>query len=253
MLPHADGRPGDCGPIIFDYNFRQAVKDRICRDFDVLVVCYDSTGLVVDEVDDRSSGGSNNSSSSGSDRDSGNGSHSDSDSNEDHCDTSSSTSGSSTDEDDEYEDDSSINNSLREQGKGKGADNQRLLDVLARAIARTGASRILTFHSGARKGNDAVIHFATSANRQLLQQHLQQLGGKHCSSRVILRGITTETKGRRQLLSEFDSSPDDVVYVLASCRTIGEGIDTKHADMVMFASPKDSSTAVQQVGCSLTV
>lgn len=41
MLPHKDGTPGDCGPILFRYSLYQAVQDGACKDFKVLVMFTD--------------------------------------------------------------------------------------------------------------------------------------------------------------------------------------------------------------------
>lgn len=89
--------------------------------------------------------------------------------------------------------------------------------------------------------------FATPENQQLLAQLLQEFGAGY--KRVRLEGLTAEDSSRQHLLQEFDATPDDEVFVLASCRTIGEGVDTKNANMVFFADPKGSYAAtIQAVG-----
>lgn len=40
MLPLKDGTPGHCGPILYRYSCYQAVRDKVCRDFKVLIMFY---------------------------------------------------------------------------------------------------------------------------------------------------------------------------------------------------------------------
>ena len=127
-------------------------------------------------------------------------------------------------------------------------DDIEVLRVLARAIARTRAGRVLSFHSRAKAGAGCVNAFATPSNRLVLQRLLLEEFGASWVKRVTLRGLTADDTGRRAVLDEFDATPDDEVYVLASCRTIGEGVDTKHANMVFFATPRGSHSATVQVG-----
>ena len=55
-----------------------------------------------------------------------------------------------------------------------------------------------------------------------------------------MKGIDCSTKNRRKILDTFDNTKDDEIYILCSCRTIGEGVDTKKANMCVFADPKSS-------------
>lgn len=142
----------------------------------------------------------------------------------------------------------------QEEGNADGSGNSSNADavpdyaklrVLARSIARTGANRVLSFHSRAKVGDGCVRAFATPENQQLLAQLLQEFVAGY--KRVRLEGLTAEDSTRQQLLQQFDATPDDEVFVLASCRTIGEGVDTKNANMVFFADPKGSYAATIQV------
>lgn len=113
---------------------------------------------------------------------------------------------------------------------GEGSD-AAVLRVLARSIAHTGSGRVLSLHSRAKVGEGCVRSFAVDENRQQLEQLLREFGADWVQA-VRLEGLTAEDRGRQELLDEFDATPDDEVFVLASCRTIGEGVDTKHANMV---------------------
>jgi hypothetical protein len=143
-------------------------------------------------------------------------------------------------EEEGWDDDSSSgSSSIDEQS------DYAVLRVLARAIARSGANRVMSFHSRAKVGDVCVRAFATPQNQQLLVQLLQQFGADY--QRVRLEGVTAEDGKRQQLLQQFDATPDDEVFVLASCCTIGEGVDTKNTDMVFFTDPRGSDSATIQV------
>jgi hypothetical protein len=122
-----------------------------------------------------------------------------------------------------------------------------VLRALARAVARTRAGRVLSFHSRAKVGDGCVTAFATPENQQQLQQLLQEFGADWVQG-LRLEGLTAEDGGRQKLLQDFDATPDGEVFTLASCRTIGEGVDTKNANMVFFADPRGSYAANIQVG-----
>jgi predicted helicase len=64
---------------------------------------------------------------------------------------------------------------------------------------------------------------------------------------VPQQSLTASTRDKAGLLREFDESPDDEIFVLASCRAISEGVDTRFADMVVLASPKASWADTVQV------
>ena len=46
------------------------------------------------------------------------------------------------------------------------------------------------------------------------------------------------------MLSALDNTPDTEIYIISSCETIGEGVDTKKANMCVFADPKSSVTKI---------
>uniref|UniRef100_A0A383W0L8 Uncharacterized protein n=1 Tax=Tetradesmus obliquus TaxID=3088 RepID=A0A383W0L8_TETOB len=105
----------------------------------------------------------------------------------------------------------------QEEGNADGSGNSSNADavpdyaklrVLARSIARTGANRVLSFHSRAKVGDGCVRAFATPENQQLLAQLLQEFGAGY--KRVRLEGLTAEDSSRQHLLQEFDATPDAV-------------------------------------------
>jgi predicted helicase len=51
---------------------------------------------------------------------------------------------------------------------------------------------------------------------------------------------------RKKILNNFDLTPNNEIYIISSCETIGEGIDTKNANMCVFVDPKSSSVKIIQ-------
>ena len=63
--------------------------------------------------------------------------------------------------------------------------------------------------------------------------------------------ITAKTKmeKREQILKKFDENPNEQLSLLVSCKTIGEGIDTQNANMVLFCdSTKSVKEIMQKIG-----
>jgi predicted helicase len=48
------------------------------------------------------------------------------------------------------------------------------------------------------------------------------------------------------LLKKFDKSKNNEVVIISSCETIGEGIDTKNANMCVFVDTKSSYVKIIQ-------
>lgn len=66
---------------------------------------------------------------------------------------------------------------------------------------------------------------------------------------MIGLGSEISPENRKKILKEFEETPDNEVYVISSCQTIGEGIDTKKAGMCVFVDPKTSYVnIIQNIG-----
>ena len=131
-------------------------------------------------------------------------------------------------------------------GKG-GLDNAKVLRMLARAIARTKKGRVLLFLKRATKGDGCVKDFAVAENEALLQKYLAEAGADWVQD-VRLAGTVAQDRNRVKLLSDFDATPPNSVFVLVSCRTLGEGVDTRTGEMAAFPQAKGSYVATIQVG-----
>ena len=51
---------------------------------------------------------------------------------------------------------------------------------------------------------------------------------------------------RYNILKQMEQTDDHSILIISSCQTIGEGVDTKDANMVVFVDAKSSITAITQ-------
>jgi superfamily II DNA or RNA helicase len=128
-------------------------------------------------------------------------------------------------------------------------------DAISRTILETGNNRVLTFHSRSQtkseKGSD-VLSFTDIENKNkfikcfknIIKIEFPQLKNKYKNIEFI--GITANTKNKTQILKNFDETPDNEIFILSSCKTIGEGVDTKNANMIVFIDPKQSYVEIIQ-------
>ena len=63
---------------------------------------------------------------------------------------------------------------------------------------------------------------------------------------VKLRGVTSKKNNREKVLKVFDKEKKGRIYCLASCKTLGEGIDTKYANIMVPVDPSGSLEYEQQ-------
>ncbi len=45
-------------------------------------------------------------------------------------------------------------------------------------------------------------------------------------------------KDKNEVLTRFENTKDDEIFIIASCATIGEGVDTKNANMCVLLIQK---------------
>ena len=129
-----------------------------------------------------------------------------------------------------------------------------IYESIARAILTTGNTRVLTFHADAAADSDSetsVLRFVdkpkfVEAFHRVCAKEFPDKVGKFNVSRITFTAITAETKNKDAILGAFDTCTDDEIYIVSSCRTIGEGVDTKKANMCVFVDPKTSIIAIIQ-------
>ena len=129
-----------------------------------------------------------------------------------------------------------------------------IYESIARAILATGNTRVLTFHADANeksKSETSVLRFVDKAKfieafRGVCAKEFPDKVGMFADACITFTAITAETKNKDYILGAFDTCRDDEIYIVSSCRTIGEGVDTKKANMCVFVDPKSSVISIIQ-------
>ena len=136
--------------------------------------------------------------------------------------------------------------------------DKSIFEAISRSILETGNTRVLTFHARSEVESDLgsnVKSFIKQSNVELfkncfkdvLKKEFPSLKGKYKS--ITFTGITASTKNKSDILQSFDNTKDNEIFILASCKTIGEGVDTKGANMIVFIDPKQSYVdIIQNIG-----
>jgi superfamily II DNA or RNA helicase len=124
-------------------------------------------------------------------------------------------------------------------------------ECIARAILATGNQRVLTFHATVRGDSDtSVLRFVNETKFTEVLKNVQKKEFPNNKRVYIVRmlGIdaNTDQTDRRMMLKLIDDADESKVIVLSSCETIGEGVDTRKANMCVFVDPKSSSVKIIQ-------
>ena len=130
--------------------------------------------------------------------------------------------------------------------------NNSIYQALARAILARNTSRVLSFHSGVNgESNTNVWNFVNYEIFQAVFYEVQrnefpEKEGYY--TKITFKGIDAKIPSsvRKAMLLELDETPDNEIYIISSCETIGEGVDTKNANMCLFADPKTSVVKIIQ-------
>jgi len=113
---------------------------------------------------------------------------------------------------------------------------------------------ILTYHSFVNENEDMNINisfvndFASTKNQNLIKKLFTRIQNEeyphtkelYSVENVILKGVHSETKTRKQIIKNFDKKVQGRIYILASCGILNEGIDTKWANMGVPINPTKS-------------
>jgi superfamily II DNA or RNA helicase len=129
---------------------------------------------------------------------------------------------------------------------------EHMYESIARAILASGNQRVLTFHADTSENSSSdtsVLRFVDEklfkkVYRNICEKEFPELLGK--IKKITFIPITAETKNKDEILEKFDKCGDNEIYIVSSCRTIGEGVDTKKANMCVFVDPKSSINAIIQ-------
>ena len=127
-----------------------------------------------------------------------------------------------------------------------------MYEAIARTVLKHGTNRILTFHSGVNgEKNTSVWNFVDPDAFQKAFDHVLETefpDKRGFYTKITMRGMDGETPSqkRKRWLRKMDKSPPHEIYLISSCETIGEGVDTKRANMVVFVDPKTSNIKIIQ-------
>ena len=125
-----------------------------------------------------------------------------------------------------------------------GAGPHDNVELLIKTAVLTGNMRCLSFHSTVKGPDpDSVLNFAERCKAQL------PIVAPGIKWRVETLYSDMPQRDRVRILQEFDATPDDEIFILCSCETISEGVDTKKCNLVAFiAAVRNYYKIVQKFG-----
>ena len=130
--------------------------------------------------------------------------------------------------------------------------NKSIYEAIARCILTTKNNRVLTFHSDVNTDRDtSVINFVDNSNFETIFNNIQQKEFPEMFQyfkkiNILPLDASINMKTRKQILEDFDNTSNEDIFIICSCETIGEGIDTKNANMCVFVDPKTSYVKIIQ-------
>jgi superfamily II DNA or RNA helicase len=135
--------------------------------------------------------------------------------------------------------------------------NKSVYESIARTILESGNNRVLTFHADVSvesESKTSVRRFAHEkceeefehAFMKVIADEFPEKEGLYKQFKMIALDASIPTGERRTILDKLDTTLDNEVYIISSCETIGEGIDTKNANMCVFVDPKSSFVKIKQ-------
>jgi ribosomal RNA-processing protein 8 len=129
--------------------------------------------------------------------------------------------------------------------------NKSIYESIARAILSSGNNRVLTFHSDVNTERDtSVNNFVNEKEFKIVFKEIQKKEFPQIKKykKISMMGLSALVNGkqRQKILETFDMTEDHEIKIISSCETIGEGIDTKKANMCVFVDPKSSYVKIIQ-------
>ncbi len=113
---------------------------------------------------------------------------------------------------------------------------------------------ILTFHSMVEEKDEVASVAEIESKFPLLKkaflkviEEFPEKKDLYSIDKLFLKGVGAKTRGREKIIEDFDTDNEKGrIYLLASCKTLGEGIDTKYANMEIPITPSGSVVYEQQ-------
>jgi superfamily II DNA or RNA helicase len=151
-------------------------------------------------------------------------------------------------------------------------NNHSIYESICRSILASGNNRVLTFHSDVNTDRDTSVNnfvnqldLDQAFNKVLNEEFPEKIGyyskinilGLSSSIVATCRQCLDKMKNsihrptskhccRYNILDKFDKTKDNEILIISSCETIGEGIDTKNANMCVFVDPKGAHVSIMQ-------
>jgi superfamily II DNA or RNA helicase len=121
-------------------------------------------------------------------------------------------------------------------------DKINIYKSIAKHSLTTGNYKILTYHNSVNNSDsDMSVNnfvFDTDIIKKTFFDVLYNDFPNILIKDIIVTSITSTTKNKMDIINSFDNSDPNVIYILASCRTINEGIDVKNCNCICFCEPK---------------
>lgn len=134
----------------------------------------------------------------------------------------------------------------------KNKEQLSVYESISRAVLTTGNSRVLTFHCDVQADRRmSVKNFVdepafTKIFRTIQAEEYPNNPIKY--DKIVMYGIDASipNKERVRILNEMDQSDSSNLIIISSCNTVGEGVDTKRANMCVFTEAKSSQLQIIQ-------
>ncbi len=134
--------------------------------------------------------------------------------------------------------------------------NKSIYESIARAILVSGNGRVLTFHSAVDSNSNSSTTVNNFVNEKLFKESFKKVLENEFPEKkkfykltdIHMKGLDSKVKmdKRKEILKKFDETSNNKIMIISSCETIGEGVDTKNANMCVFVDPKSSFVKIIQ-------
>ena len=109
--------------------------------------------------------------------------------------------------------------------------NKSVYESIARGILVSGNSRVLTFHTDVKGDRDTSVNkfvdkqlFIDVFNDVLTNEFPEKIGYYKNIEFIGLDASIISPKNRSKILNTFDATPDDEIFIISSCETLGRKI-----------------------------
>lgn len=131
---------------------------------------------------------------------------------------------------------------------------EHIIEYLVDTMLVTNNFHCLTFHVDICKSATEFIQAFGSKRNQKLEKIVKHSYDKLKSkyNHIVLPRqyrielLESKTRNRVNIINDFEKAENDHMFIIASCETIGEGVDTKNCDAICFYDTKKSVYDIMQ-------